>query len=87
MRSSLQWTEHVERMVDDRLPERAAELREECRRRRGRPKLKWEDCVIKRDVRKAVEEEDTRQRRVEKTIRCGSEEGKRGRGATRPQST
>ena len=31
-RSRLQWTGHVERMADDRLPKRAAELREEgCR--------------------------------------------------------
>ena len=48
---------HVERMADDRLPKRAAELREQGRRRRGRPRLRWEDCV-KRDVRKAGEEED-----------------------------
>ena len=45
------------RMADDRLSKRAAELREQGRRRRGRPKLRWEDCV-KRDGRKAGEEED-----------------------------
>ena len=64
MRSRLQWAGHVER-------KRAPELCEEGRRRRGRPRLRWEDCV-KRDVRKAGEEEDwekkTRDRRVEKTI-------------------
>ena len=73
VRSRLQWTGHVERMTDDRLPKRAAELREQGRRRRGRPMLRWEDCV-KIDVRKAGEEEEWKkktrhQRRVEKTIR------------------
>ena len=48
---------HVDRMADDRLPKRAAELREQGRRRRGMIRLRWEDCV-KRDVRKAGEEED-----------------------------
>ena len=48
---------HVERIADDRLPKRAAELREQGRRRRGRPRLRWEDWV-KRDVRKAGEEKD-----------------------------
>ena len=57
MRSRPQWAGHVERMADDRLPKRAAELREQGRRRRGKPRLIWEDCV-KRDVRKAGEEED-----------------------------
>ena len=57
VRSRLQWVGHVERMADDRLPKRAAELCEQGRRRRGRPRLRWEDCV-KRDVRKAGEEED-----------------------------
>ena len=57
VRSRLQWAGHVERMADDRLPKRAAELREQGRRRRGRPRLRWEDCV-KRDVRTAGEEED-----------------------------
>ena len=42
---------------DDRLPKRAAELRERGRRRRGRPRLRWEDCV-KRDVKKTGEEGD-----------------------------
>ena len=46
------WAGHVERMADDRPPKRAAELREQGRRRRGRPRLQWEDCV-KRDVRRA----------------------------------
>ena len=74
VRSRLQWAGHVERMADDRLPKRAAVLCEQGRRRRGRPRLRWEDCV-KSDVRKAGEErdwkkeEDKRQRRVEKTIR------------------
>ena len=57
VRSRLQWAGHVERMADDRLPKRAAELCEQGRRRRGRPRLRWEDCV-KRYVRKAGEEED-----------------------------
>ena len=59
MRSRLQWAGHVERMADDSLPKRAAELREEGRRRRGRPRLGCEDCV-KRDVKKAGEVEDWR---------------------------
>ena len=57
MSSRLQWAGHVERKADDRLPKRATELREQGRRRRGRPMLRWEDCV-KRDARKAGEEED-----------------------------
>ena len=56
-RSRLQCAGHVERMADDRLPKIARELREEGRRRRVRPRLRWEDCV-KRDARKAGEEED-----------------------------
>ena len=55
VRSRSQWAGHIERMADDRLPKRAAELREQGRRRRGRQLLRWEDCV-KRDVGKAEEE-------------------------------
>ena len=45
----------MERVADDRLPKRVAELREPGRRRRGRSRLRWEDCV-KRDVKKTGEE-------------------------------
>ena len=48
-------------MADDRLPRTAAELLEQGRRRRGRPRLRWEDCV-KRDVRKSREEKTGRRR-------------------------
>ena len=57
VRSRLQWAGHVERMADDRLPKRTTELREQGRRRRGRPRLRCEHCV-KRDVRKTGEEEE-----------------------------
>ena len=57
MRSRLQWSGHVERMADERLPKRAAALREQGRRRRGRTILGWEDCV-KRDVKKTEEKGD-----------------------------
>ena len=45
VKSRLQWAGHVERVAYDRLPNRAAELREQGRRRRGKPRLRWEDCV------------------------------------------
>ena len=44
-------------MADDRLSKRAAELREQGRRRWGRPRLRWEDRFM-RDVRKTGEEGD-----------------------------
>ena len=44
------------RMKDDKLPKRAETNKQEGSRKRGRPQLRWEDCV-KRDLRKAEEEE------------------------------
>ena len=61
VRSRVQWAGHVERMADDRLPKRAAEFREQGRRRRGRPRLRWEGCV-KRDVKKTGEEGDWKEK-------------------------
>ena len=63
VRSRLQWAGHVERIADDRIPKSAAELREQGSRRRGRPRLRWQDCD-KRDVRKAGEEEDWKKTRA-----------------------
>ena len=60
-RSRLLWAGRVEKMANDRLLKRAAELREQGRRRRGRPRLRLEDCVM-RDVRKAGEEEDCKKK-------------------------
>ena len=60
-RSRLQWAGHVERMADDILPKRVAELREQGRRRIWRPRLRWDDCV-KRDLRKAGKEEDRKKK-------------------------
>ena len=52
-----EWAGHVEWMADDILPMRGAVLREQGRRRRARPSLRWEDC-IKTYVRKSGEKED-----------------------------
>ena len=61
VRGRLQWAGHVERMADDRLPKRAAEFRKQGKRRRGRPRLRWEDCV-KREVRRQERRKDGRRR-------------------------
>ena len=63
VRSRLQWAGHVERMAVNILPKRAAELREEGRRSRGRPRLRWEDCG-KGDVKKTGEEGDWKKKKI-----------------------
>ena len=59
----LKWAGHVERMVEDRLTKTADAYGEEGRRRRGRPRLRWEDCA-KRDVRNAGVEGNWREKRT-----------------------
>ena len=49
------------RMKDGKLPKRAETKKQEGSRKRGRPHLRWEDCV-KRDLRKAEEEEKWREK-------------------------
>ena len=52
----MKWAGHVVRMKDDKLPKRAETKKQGGSRKRGRPHLRWEDCV-KRYLRKAEEEE------------------------------
>ena len=72
-------------MADDRLPKRAAELREQGRRRRGRPRLRWMDCA-KRDVRKAREEEYWKKKTIDREgrKRLSDEAVKKLRAAPHP---
>ena len=51
VKSRMKWTGHVERMKDDRLPMMAYVHQERGRRKRGRPRMRWRDC-IERDMRK-----------------------------------
>ena len=45
IRSRLNWTRHVERMGDEKLAKKADAQKVEGKRRRRRPRMRWEDCV------------------------------------------
>ena len=61
VKSRMKWAGHMVRMKDDKLPKRAETNKQEGSRKRGRPQLRWEDCV-KRDLRKAEQEESGEKR-------------------------
>ena len=61
VKSRMKWAGHMVRMKDDKLTKRSEKKKQECFRKRGRPQLRWEDCV-KRDLRKAEEEEKWREK-------------------------
>ena len=61
VKSRMKWTGHKVRMEDERLPNRSETKKKEGCRKRGRPQLRWEDCVT-RDLRKAEEEEKWREK-------------------------
>ena len=44
-RSRLMWAGHVERMGDEKLAKRADAQKVECKRMRGRPRMRREVCV------------------------------------------
>ena len=52
VKSRMKWAGHVERMKEDRLPRMAYIHQERGKRKRGRPRMRWRDC-IERDMRKA----------------------------------
>ena len=57
----MKWAGHMVRMKDEKLPKRSETMKHDGCRKRGRPQLRWEDCV-KRDLRKAEEEEKWREK-------------------------
>ena len=61
VKSRMKWAGHMVRMKEDKLPKRAETKNQEGSRKRGRPQLRWEACV-KRDLRKAEEEEKWREK-------------------------
>ena len=56
----MKWAGHMVRMKEDKLPKRSEKMKQEGFRKRGRPQLRWDDCV-KRDMRKAEGEEKWRE--------------------------
>ena len=61
VKSRMKWARHMVRMKDERLPKRSDTKTQEGCRKRGRPQLRWED-YLKRDLRKAEEEETWREK-------------------------
>ena len=61
VKSRMKWAGHMVRMKDDKLPKRSDIKKQEVFRKRGRPQLRCEDCA-KRDLRKAEEEENGREK-------------------------
>ena len=56
VKSRIKWSGHIVGMKDERLQKRCERKKQEGCRERGRPQLRWEDCV-KRDLRKTEEED------------------------------
>ena len=61
VKSRIKWPGFMVRMKDIKLPKRSEITKQGGCRKRGRPQLRWEDCV-KRDLRKAEEEEKWREK-------------------------
>ena len=55
VKSRMKWAEHMVRMKDEKFPKRSETMKHDGCKKRGRPHLRWEDCM-KRDLRKAEEE-------------------------------
>ena len=60
VKSRMKWAGHMVSMKYDKLSKRSETKTHGGSRKRGRPQLRWEDCV-KRDMRKAEEEEKWRE--------------------------
>ena len=58
MRRRMRWADHLVRMAAGKLATRAEVKKHQGRMKRGRPQLRWEDCV-RRDMRRSGEDERT----------------------------
>ena len=65
VKSRMKWAGHIIRMKAERLPKRSETNKKEGCRKRGRSQLRREDC-LKRDPRKAEEEERLREKANDK---------------------
>ena len=61
VKNRMKWAGHMVRMKDDKLPKRSEIKKQEGFRKRARPQLRWEDCVM-RYLRKAEEDEKWREK-------------------------
>ena len=68
------WACHFVRMDEGWLSKKAEAMKLLGRRKRGRPQLRWEDCV-KRDVRKAGEDDKWRETAAEREVAAETEKG------------
>ena len=59
VRSRMRWAGHLVRMDASKLAKRAEVEKNQGRKKRGRPQLRWEDCV-RRDMRRSGEDEPNR---------------------------
>ena len=60
VRSRMRWAGHLVRMDASKLAKRAEVEKHQGRRKRGRPQLRWEDCM-RRDMRRSGEDEKWRE--------------------------
>ena len=60
VRSRMRWADHLVRMDASKLAKRAEVEKHQGRRKRGRPQLRWEDCV-RRDMKRSGEDERWRE--------------------------
>ena len=68
VKSRMKWAGHLVRMKDDTLPRRFETKKQEGSRKRGRPQLRWEDCVKRSEKRRGgrkVERKGQQQRPME----------------------
>ena len=64
----MQWYGHVQRMDVDRIPRLVLNWKPEGKNRRGRPRKRWKDKLMKDMTENGIEEEDAQDRERWKQI-------------------